>query len=41
MPVRLTTPPKELIVIDDSLEERTQEGPHVDVRSPPNKKMME
>ena len=37
-PARPTTPLKEFIVIDDSLEERAQEGLHVDVRSPPNKK---
>ena len=30
-PARPTTPPKEFIVIDDSLEERAQEGLHVDV----------
>ena len=37
-PARPTTPPKEFIMIDDSLEERAQEGLHVDIRSPPNKK---
>ena len=39
-PARLTTPPppKEFIVINDSLEERAQEGLHVDMQSPPNKK---